>query len=443
MIGKYISLIEKTNTLKCRGRVRAIEGMKIIGHGPISVIGELCKIYSSGSADSYIMAEVIGLKDNQTILMPYSDPAGIEVGDIIEATGSPLSVKVSDKLLGRVLNARGEAIDGSDNIPGFEYQPILSEPPDLLSRKEIDSQIVTGIRAIDGLLSVGKGQRIGIFAGSGVGKSTLLGMIARNTNADVNVIALIGERGREVSEFIKYDLGLEGLKRSVIVVSTSDTPAIARYRGAYVATAIAEYFRDKGKNVMLLFDSVTRFARALREIGLAVGEAPATRGFTPSVFSTLPKLLERCGTSDRGTITGFFSVLVEGDDMDEPVSDTVRGILDGHIVLSRKIAQRQQYPAIDVLESVSRLANRVVSPEVRQAARRILGWIAAYREAEDLINVGAYVKGSNPEVDVAIDKMPAIRAFLSQEITDKAPLSDTINRLFSLADMEVDKLEEV
>ncbi|MEM5948661.1 FliI/YscN family ATPase [Spirochaetia bacterium 38H-sp] len=443
MIERYISLVEKTNTVKCRGRVRAIEGMKIVGKGPISMVGELCKIYSNSSADNCVIAEVIGLKDNTTILMPYSDPAGIQVGDIIEASGRPLSVKVSDKLLGRVLNARGEPIDDRGNIPANLYQSVISAPPDLLKRKDIDSQIVTGIRAIDGLLSVGKGQRVGIFAGSGVGKSTLLGMIARNTNADVNVIALIGERGREVSEFIKNDLGIEGLKRSVIIVSTSDTPAIARYRGAYVAVAIAEYFRDQGKDVMLLFDSVTRFARALREIGLSLGEAPATRGFTPSVFSTLPKLLERCGTSDKGTITGFFSVLVEGDDMDEPVSDTVRGILDGHIVLDRKIAQRQQYPAIDVLNSVSRLANKVVSPDLRSAARKVLQWIAAYREAEDLINVGAYVKGSNPDIDMAIEKMPEIRAFLSQQIDDKAPLSDTVNRLFTLADMEVSLGEKV
>ena len=289
------------------------------------------------------------------------------------------------------------------------------------------------MRAIDGMLAVGKGQRLGIFSGSGVGKSTLLGMIARNTRADVNVIALIGERGREVREFIENDLGEEGLARSVLVVSTSNTPPMARLKGAYTATAIAEYFRDRGKDVMLLFDSVTRFARAQREIGLAVGEAPATRGFTPSVFSTLPKLLERCGTSDKGTITGFYNILVEGDDMDEPVADSVRGILDGHLVLSRKIAQRAQYPAVDILASISRLAVKVAPSDVRKSADYLRRMLAVYTEAEDLINVGAYVQGTNPEIDEAVRVMPGLRNFLIQDIEEKAPLEETRSRILELA----------
>ena len=301
---------------------------------------------------------------------------------------------------------------------------------------------MTGIRSVDGLLTVGKGQRQGIFSGSGVGKSTLLGMIARNTSADVNVIALIGERGREVREFIENDLGPEGLARSVIVVASSNKPPLARIRGAYVATAIAEFFRDKGQDVMLLFDSVTRFARAQREIGLTIGEPPANRGYTPSVFSLLPKLLERAGTSDKGTITGFYSILVEGDDLDEPVSDAVRGILDGHVVLSRRLANRGHYPAIDVLQSVSRLAAQINSPEVERAGAVIKRLLAVYGEAEDLINVGAYVKGSNPEIDRAIDKMGAVEEFLRQSVQEKADLRDTLEKMGAIAEVALPELEE-
>jgi flagellum-specific ATP synthase len=321
--------------------------------------------------------------------MPFSETQGLEVGSTVIGTGDTLSVPVSDKLLGRVLNCLGKPIDGGPDIPVEDVYPAINSPPDVMRRSAITEQIVTGVRAIDGMIAIGKGQRLGIFAGSGVGKSTLLGMVARNTSANVNVIALIGERGREVREFIEHDLGPEGLARSVIVVSTSDTPPLARLRGAYVATAIAEYFRDQGNDVMLLFDSVTRFARAQREIGLAIGEPPATRGFPPSVFEILPKLLERCGTSDRGTITGFYTILVEGDDMDEPIADTVRGILDGHLVLSRKLATRYHYPAIDVMASISRLATRVTSPEVQEAAGYLRRMLSVYADAEDLINVGA------------------------------------------------------
>ena len=303
-------------------------------------------------------------------------------------------------------------------------------------------RIVTGVRSIDGLNTVGKGQRIGIFSGSGVGKSTLLGMIARNTEADINVIALIGERGREVREFIENDLGEEGLKRSVIVVSSSNAPPLSRIRGAFTATAIAEYFRDQGRDVMLLFDSVTRFARAQREIGLAIGEPPATRGFTPSVFSTLPKLLERCGTSEHGTITGFYTVLVEGDDMDDPVSDNVRGILDGHIVLSRRLASQYHYPAVDILNSVSRLAIRVCGKYTRDAAGYMRKLMAVYSEAEDLINVGAYVKGTNPDIDEAIDKMAVIKAFLVQGIEEKAAIEDTLLSMGEIAEIDIPEEEK-
>jgi flagellum-specific ATP synthase len=313
---------------------------------------------------------------------------------------------------------------------------VLTTPPDPLDRTTIREQLVTGVRSIDGLIAAGKGQRLGVFSGSGVGKSTLIGMIARNTKADINVIALIGERGREVREFIENDLGPEGLARSVVIVSTSNTPPLARLRGAFVATAIAEYFRDQGNDVMLLFDSVTRFARAQREIGLATGEAPATRGFPPSVFSLLPKLLERTGTSHAGSITGFYSILVEGDDMDEPVSDTVRGILDGHIVLSRQLAQRYHYPAIDVLNSVSRLATKVTPPDVQEAAGYVRRVMATYREAEDLINVGAYAEGSNAEIDEAIEKMPQINAFLRQRVDEQAPVEETHDALLEIAGME-------
>ena len=325
--------------------------------------------YHSTTRNRSVWAEVVGASGSNLRLMPYGEVDGIEVGSSVVGSGEYLNVPVSDKLLGRVLDARGRPIDGKGDIGSADFYSIYNTPPDVLDRAPIRSQLVTGIRALDALLPVGQGQRLGVFSGSGIGKSTLIGMIARNTEADVNVIALIGERSREVREFIEHDLGEEGLKRSVVVVSTSDTPPLARLRGAYVATAIAEYFRDQGQNAMLLFDSVTRFARAQREIGLAAGEPPATRGYPPSVFSTLPKLLERCGTAERGSITGFYAILVEGDDMDEPISDTVRGILDGHLVLSRRLAQRSHYPAIDVLDSISRLATKVSTPEMRRAAR--------------------------------------------------------------------------
>jgi len=432
MLEKYQAVVENVDPILCSGTVEQVRGYLVEARGPLAVIGELCRI-QVGSSSRYRPAEVIGLRGNHVQLMCYEDLEGIEVGTRVVAEGEPLRVPVSEKLLGRVLNSLGKPIDGKGEILAEGFYPIHRTPPHVLSRQPISEQIETGVRAIDGFVAVGKGQRLGIFSGSGVGKSTLLGMIARNTRADVNVIALIGERGREVREFIEHDLGNEGLSRSVIVVSTSDTPPLARLRGAYTATAIAEYFRDQGKDVMLLFDSITRYARAQREIGLALGEPPATRGFTPSVFANIPKLLERCGTSERGTITGFYTILVEGDDMDEPIADTVRGTLDGHLYLSRKLAQKSQYPAVDVLGSVSRLAIKVVPPEVARASSLLRRLLAVYSEAEDLINVGAYVRGTNPEIDNAITLMPVMREFLMQRIDEKAPLEETRRRLLEIA----------
>ncbi|MFO8063164.1 MAG: FliI/YscN family ATPase [Spirochaetota bacterium] len=429
---KYQAVVEKTDAIKQIGRVERVQGLLIRSLGPQAFVGELCRIVIPRSEHT-VWAEVVGVHGRHVDLMPFTETDGIEVGAAVVGTEETLAVPVSDKLLGRVLDGRGRPIDGKGDIGSAEFQPIFNTPPDVLERDTIATQIVTGIRSIDGLISAGEGQRLGVFSGSGVGKSTLIGMIARNTSADINVIALIGERTREVKEFIRSDLGKEGLERSIVVVSTSNTPPLARLRGAFVAMSIAEYFRDRGKNVMLLFDSVTRFARAQREIGLAAGEPPATRGFPPSVFSLLPRLLERCGTSDRGTVTGFFSILVEGDDMDEPISDAVRGILDGHIVLSRRLAQRSHYPAVDVLGSVSRLATKVQPPRVQEAAGYVRRLMATYNESEDLINVGAYQRGSNQDVDEAIDKMPQINAFLRQRIDEKAPLADTEAALFQIA----------
>jgi flagellum-specific ATP synthase len=435
MFAKYNSVIDKLETIKYTGFVQKVQGLLIECNGPQAVVGEVCQILISKTGKS-VWAEVVGLRGAVVQLMPYGEIEGIEVGSLVIATGSCLSIPVSENLRGRILNSMGKPLDDKADIVSDELYPVINTPPDVLTRTRIDEQMVTGIRAIDGTVSVGKGQRLGIFSGSGVGKSTLLGMIARNTKADINVIALIGERGREVREFIENDLGEEGLSRSVIVVSTSNTPPLARLKGAFTATAIAEYFRDQGKNVMLLFDSVTRFARAQREIGLAIGEPPATRGFTPSVFSILPKLLERCGTSDKGSITGFYAILVEGDDMDEPVSDTVRGILDGHLVLSRRLAQRYHYPAIDILNSISRLSTIVSPPETLKAAGYVRRMLAVYSEAEDLINVGAYVQGSNPEIDEAIDTIGEIWKFLRQEVAEKASLEETVAWLKRIAEKE-------
>lgn len=441
MFEKYEAILKEIDPIKYSGVVQKVQGLIIESLGPQVVIGELCQIFVP-RGKGVVRAEVVGFHNEIVQLMPFDDMEGIEPGCTVVAMGEYLTIPVSEKLLGRVLDSMGHPIDDKGSIGSANAFPVRNVPPDVLKRKPIDERLVTGIRAIDAMTPVGKGQRIGIFSGSGVGKSTLLGMIARNTHADINVIALIGERGREVKEFLESDLGEEGLSRSVIIVSTSDTPPLSRVRGAFVATAVAEYFREQGKDVMLLFDSITRFARAQREIGLAVGEPPATRGFTPSVFSLLPKLLERCGTSEKGTITGFYTILVEGDDMDEPVSDNVRGILDGHLILSRKLAQAYHYPAIDVLQSLSRLGNKITGPSEQEAMGRIRRLLASYTDAEDLINVGAYAEGSNKVIDEAIEKIEQIRSFLRQRIEEKADISETLTMAAEIAGVEI-PLEEL
>ena len=437
---KYQALVDHTETIKQIGRVQLVEGLRIESLGPQARIGELCQIVIE-STGKIVMAEVTGLRDGVVQLAPYTETEGLEVGNPVIGLGRSLEIPVSDRLLGRVLDGMGNPIDGLGEIGSAEYYSAFNTPPDVLARRRITEQIETGIRAMDALIPAGKGQRLGVFSGSGVGKSTLIGMIARNTSADVNVIALIGERGREVREFLENDLGPEGLRRSVVVVSTSNTPALARLRAAYVATAVAEYFRDRGQDVMLLFDSVTRFARAQREIGLARGEGPATRGFPPSVDAILPQLLERCGAGRDGTITGFYSILVEGDDMDEPVSDTVRGILDGHVVLSRRLARRSHYPAIDVLGSVSRLESKVCDPLHRRAASSVRRLMATYQDAEDLINAGIYQRGNNPEIDEAIEARPEINALLQQQVEERTRLRETRSRLLEIAGIEDDEPE--
>ena len=433
---KYLDAVELTDPIKFTGRVTAVKGLLIESLGPIAVIGELCKIFIP-RYEKFIFAEVVGLHEKIVQLMTFEATDGLEIGCPVIASGESLTVPVSDKLLGRILDCLGKPIDGKGDISSSIRYNIQNTAPNALERKRITKRMITGIKAIDALLPVGKGQRVGIFAGSGVGKSTLLGMIARNTKADINVIALIGERGREVREFIENDLGAKGLERSVIIVSTSDNLPLARLRGAYVALSVAEYFRDQGADVMLLFDSVTRFARAQREIGLSIGEPPTTRGYTPSVFDTLPKLLERAGTASRGSITGFFTILVDGDDMDEPISDAVRGILDGHFVLSRKLAERYHYPAIDVLKSISRLVTSIAGPQTQKAIGVIRRYLAVYEEAEDMIAIGAYVKGSNMEIDNAIEKRSTILALLQQSITEKISFSETMHALGTIAGIDI------
>lgn len=444
MFEKYEEVLESLDPIKYTGTVRRVTGLLIESHGPQAEVGEICQVFV-GDDERVVWAEVIGFSGENVQLMAFDEMGGIEAGCTVVAMGHPLSVAVSKRLLGRVINSMGSPIDGKGTVGSLRSVSTAGTSPEVMFRKSITDRMVTGVRSIDSMTAIGKGQRIGIFSGSGVGKSTLLGMIARNTEADVNVIALIGERGREVKEFIENDLGEEGLKKSILVVSTSDTSPLARVRGAFVATAVAEFFRDTGKDVMLLFDSVTRFARAQREMGLTLGEPPATRGFTPSVFSILPKLLERCGNSDRGTITGFYTILVEGDDMDEPISDAVRGILDGHIVLSRKLAQAYHYPSVDVLQSLSRLATKVTGKDEQQAAGKIRRLMSSYTESEDLINVGAYEEGTNEDIDEAIQKIDDIWSFLSQDVEEKAELRTTIERLAELSGVEIrlpDELSE-
>ena len=434
---KYNMILSRTDPIKYTGVITKVTGLLIESTGPQVVLGEVCQILIPGVSEP-VKAEVVGFRENTVQLMPYGEIDGIEAGCVVVASGKTLDIPVSGRMLGRVIDSLGRPFDGLGSYGADAWYNVSAPSPDAMKREVIRERITTGVRAVDFLAAAGKGQRMGIFSGSGVGKSTLLGMIARNTDADVNVIALIGERGREVREFIERDLGPEGMKKSVIIVSTSDTPPLARLRGAYVATAVAEYFRDQGKDVMLLFDSITRFARAQREIGLAAGEPPANRGYPPSVFEKLPKLLERCGTNDKGTITGFYTILVEGDDMDEPISDNVRGILDGHLVLDRKLAQRYHYPSIDVLNSLSRLATVVTERDEQRAAGKFRRLLAAYTGAEDLINVGAYAAGSNPDIDEAISKIGLMNEFLRQEIDDPAPLHETLAGASEIVEMPID-----
>jgi len=433
---KYIESAERTDPIKCVGKIVRVQGLLIESRGPQAIIGEVCRIIAP-KANKEIIAEVVGLHDEIVQLMPYDETDGLEIGDRVIALGSRLEVPVSQKLLGRVLNALGQPIDDKGDITSTCMYPALASPPDPLKRKHIKERMTTGVRAIDGLRAIGKGQRIGIFAGSGIGKSTLLGMIARNTSADVNVVALIGERGREVNDFIDNNLGPQGLAKSVLVVTPGNSPPLSRIRGAYVATAIAEYFRDQGLDVMLFFDSVTRYARAMREIGLATGEPSAQKGFPPSMFDSMPKLLERSGTSDKGSITGFYTVLVDGDDLDEPVTDTVRGILDGHIVLSRQLQEANHYPPIDVLKSISRLEDKVSGSVSQSAAGIVRKYMADYARVEDFINAGAYRPGSNPSVDTAIAKHDLIEEFLIQGKDEPSSLEDTLIALSDLADLEI------
>ncbi len=429
-LNKYIEIIEKTNSIKQNGTVSQIIGLIVESIGPSASIGDICYIHTND--DIVHMAEVVGFKNEKTLLMPLKELYGIAPGNRVSTFREPFSVGLGDELMGRVLDGLGNPIDNKTPLKLREKRSVYAQPPNPLTRQRILEPLQLGVRAIDGLLTCGKGQRTGIFAGSGVGKSVLLGMMARNTKADVNVIALIGERGREVRDFLENDLGEEGLKHSVVIVATSDQAALTRIKGALVATTIAEYFRDKGLNVLLMMDSVTRFCMALREIGLAVGEPPTTKGYTPSVFATLPKLLERAGTAEKGTITGLYTVLVEGDDMDEPIADAARSILDGHIVLSRRIAAKGHYPAIDILSSISRVMNSVSSSEHKLNARKAFEILATYRDSEDMINIGAYAKGSNQKIDFAIEKINVVNQFLIQDIEEKSSFEETLSRLASI-----------
>jgi len=414
---------------KFNGRVTRVVGLTVESKGPDAFLGEMCKISLQNGKNA--LAEVVGFREESVILMPYEDVSGLKMGCEVIRTNKVLEVGVSRKMIGRVFDGLGRPIDGKPFVPEDRY-PLTNTPPNPLKRRRIKDPLPVGIRSIDGFITVGKGQRIGIFAGSGVGKSTLLGMIARNTTADINVLALIGERGREVREFIERDLGEEGLKRSILVVSTSDQPALARVKSLLTATSIAEFFRDLGYDVLLMVDSLTRWAMAQREVGLAVGEPPTTRGYPPSVFAGLPKILERAGNSDKGSITAIYTVLVEADDFNEPISDTVRSIVDGHIILSRRLAESNHYPAVDVLASVSRLMNDIVTEEHREAANRLRSLMSAYESAKDLIEIGAYKSGTNPLVDKAVEMKDEIDSFLKQGVFEKASFEETLQKLLDL-----------
>ena len=421
--------VKKISTIYSEGKVTKVIGLTIEVQGIRAFVGELCTIYNE--MNDAIKCEVVGFRDDAVLLMPLGELTGISPGCRVVPENKPLSVRCSDELLGKIVDGLGNPLDGS-TIRGGEDYNLDNDPPDPMKRKRIHDIMPTGVRAIDAFLTCGEGQRLGIFAGSGVGKSTTLGMIAREAKADVNVISLIGERGREVLDFIEKDLGPEGLKRSVVICATSDKPALIRLKGALTATAIAEYFRDQGKKVILMMDSVTRFAMAQREVGLAIGEPPATKGYTPSVFAKLPRLMERAGTSDKGSITAFYTVLVDGDDFNEPIADAVRGILDGHIVLSRSLAHKNHYPAIDVLNSVSRLMSQIASDDHKKCASYARDLLATYKDSEDMINIGAYARGSSKKIDLAIQYNEPLNKFLKQGIDEKAQFEDSVNILTSM-----------
>lgn len=423
-----LSAVQSAHDAPSVGVVTRLVGLTIVGRGPLCTVGDLCRIYPMAGG-SPIFAEVVGFDDDAILMMPLGDATGIGPGSRIETVGRPVDAAVGESLLGRVLDGLGRPIDGGSPITCTHRVPLDNRPPGPLERRRITEPLALGVRSIDALLTCGKGQRLGIFAGSGVGKSTLLGMMARNTEADVTCIGLIGERGREVREFLERDLGEEGLRRSVVVVATSDEPPLIRLKAALLVTAVAEYFRDQGRDVLLMMDSVTRVAMAQREIGLAVGEPPATRGYTPSVFALLARLLERSGPGKTGTITGLYTVLVEGDDLSEPISDTARSILDGHIVLSRRLAERNHYPAVDVLASVSRLMSELADDEQRAAAAQVREILATYADAEDLVNIGAYSPGANARIDRALDRIEDVWEFLRQSVDEKAPMENTLRRL--------------
>jgi len=424
-------VINRADTIKVNGRVNDVIGLVIVSSGPNVSLGEICSIVDN-DGNEVCKTEVVGFKEGKVLSIALGEVRKISPSCEIIASGRTFSIGVGKALLGRVLDGLGNPIDGKGEIITSSIRSIYADPPNPLTRERITTPLQTGVRSIDGLLTIGKGQRAGIFAGSGIGKSVMLGMIARNTNADVNVITLIGERGREVREFIEKDLGEEGLKKSVIVVATSDKPPLIRMKGAFLGTTIAEYFRDLGMDVVLMMDSVTRFAMAQREIGLTIGEPPTTKGYTPSVFSILPKLLERAGTTSSGSITGFYTVLVDGDDMNEPIADAVRSILDGHIVLSRRLANKGQYPAVDPLQSVSRVMPDIVSKDHRLRAMAFNEILVTYKEAEDLINIGAYVRGSNLQIDHALTKINSLRKFLKQDILEEALFEETVRRLHEI-----------
>ena len=429
-LNKY-DIVKQKTFFKRLGKVVNVVGLTIESNGPDAKLDDLCRIIVDKDEDKYVMAEVVGFKDGKTLLMPFESTEGIGFGCIVENMGYPLSVSVGDDMLGLTLDGLGRPIDGTE-YNGAESYPIDAPSPDPLSRVIISEPLPLGVKAVDGLMTIGKGQRIGIFAGSGVGKSTLLGMFARNTKADINVIALIGERGREVREFIERDLGEEGMKRSVLVVATSDKPALVRRKAAQTATAIAEYFRDQGRDVLLMMDSLTRFSMAQREIGLASGEPPVTRGYPPSVYAQMPKLLERAGNSDKGSITGLYTVLVDGDDFNEPITDTARSILDGHIMLDRRLGHKNHYPAIDVLQSISRCMSQIATKEHKAVAGKLKNVLATYNEAEDLINIGAYKTGANPNIDYAIEKINSINEYLCQDVDSKYSFEEELEMLNGL-----------